>query len=162
MEKVGQEFGLNLNLQNTPAAEVLQSYSGELVLNKLDKFKGSISDGERKFVVERTPGLTTSKEGINTILDIKERANELAKQFAIETEQWIIRNEGISKKDKQTGMTFSEFENEFQKKYPLLTDELKAKINSASNIIDPQFGSNVRELDGKRYIRINNKTYEVK
>jgi hypothetical protein len=162
MEKVGQEFGLNLNLQNTPAAEVLQSYSGELVLNKLDKFKGSISDGERKFVVERTPGLTTSKEGINTILDIKERANELAKQFAIETEQWIIRNEGISKKDKQTGMTFSEFENEFQKKYPLLTDELKAKINNASNIIDPQFGSNVRELDGKRYIRINNKTYEVK
>ena len=162
MEKVGQEFGLNLNLQNTPAAEVLQSYSGELVLNKLDKFKGSISDGERKFVVERTPGLTTSKEGINTILDVKERANELAKKFAMETEQWIIRNEGISKKDRETGMTFSEFETKFQKDNPLLTDELKTKINNASKIIDPQFGSNVRELDGKRYIRINNKTYEVK
>jgi len=162
MEKVGQEFGLNLNLQNTPAAEVLQSYSGELVLNKLDKFKGSISDGERKFVVERTPGLTTSKEGINTILDVKERANELAKKFAIETEQWIIKNEGISKKDRETGMTFSEFETKFQKDNPLLTDELKTKINNASKIIDPQFGSNVRELDGKRYIRINNKTYEVK
>jgi len=162
MEKVGQEFGLNLNLQNTPAAEVLQSYSGELVLNKLDKFKGSISDGERKFVVERTPGLTTSKEGINTILDVKERANELAKKFAMETEQWIIKNEGISKKDRETGMTFSEFETKFQKDNPLLTDELKTKINNASKIIDPQFGSNVRELDGKRYIRINNKTYEVK
>ncbi len=162
MEKVGQEFGLNLNLQNTPAAEVLQSYSGELVLNKLDKFKGSRSDGERKFVVERTPGLTTSKEGINTILDVKERANELAKKFAIETEQWIIKNEGISKKDRETGMTFSEFETKFQKDNPLLTDELKTKINNASKIIDPQFGSNVRELDGKRYIRINNKTYEVK
>ena len=59
-------------------------------------------------------------------------------------------------------MTFSEFENEFQKKYPLLTEELKTKINNASKVIDPQFGSNVRELDGKRYIRINNKTYEVK
>ena len=162
MEKVGQEFGLNLNLQNTPAAEVLQSYSGELVLNKLDKFKGSISDGERKFVVEQTPGLTTSKEGINTILDIKERANELAKQFAIETEQWIIRNEGISKKDKQTGMTFSEFENQFQKKYPLLTDELRTKINNASKIIDPQFGSNIVELNGKRYMEINGKPYEIK
>ena len=34
--------------------------------------------------------------------------------------------------------------------------------NNASKIIDPQFGNNVRELDGKRYIRINNKTYEVK
>ena len=160
--KIGQEFGLDLNTQNVPAAEVLQSFSGKLVLDDLNKFKGSISDGERRFVVDRTPGLTTSKEGINTILDVKERANELAKQFAIETESWIVRNEGLSKKDKQTGMTFSEFENDFQKRNPLLTDELKTKIDNASRKIDPQFGSNVKEFEGKRYIRINNKTYEIK
>jgi len=162
ISKIGQEFGLDLNTQNVPAAEVLQSFSGKLVLDDLNKFKGSISDGERRFVVDRTPGLTTSKEGINTILDIKERANELAKQFAIETESWIARNEGLSKKDKQTGMTFAEFENEFQKKYPLLTDELKTKIDNASRKIDPQFGKNVVELEGKRYIQINGKPYQLK
>jgi len=160
--KIGQEFGLDLNTQNIPAAEVLQSFSGKLVLDDLNKFKGSISDGERRFVVDRTPGLTTSKEGINTILDIKERANELAKQFAIETESWIARNEGLSKKDKQTGMTFSEFESKFQKDYPLLTDELKTKIDNASRKIDPQFSKNVVELEGKRYIQINGKPYQLK
>jgi hypothetical protein len=59
-------------------------------------------------------------------------------------------------------MTFSEFENQFQKKYPLLTDELRTKINNASKIIDPQFGSNIVELNGKRYMEINGKPYEIK
>lgn len=51
-EKIASEFGVNLDVQNVPAAEAYRSLSGKVVLSNLQYTKGAVSDREMNFLVQ--------------------------------------------------------------------------------------------------------------
>jgi hypothetical protein len=99
--KLASEFGLDLDIQNVPAAEVLSTTTGALVLQGLSNFKGSISDGERQFVKDINAGLNMSKEGIAANIAIQKKGNQITIAYNQESNDWVERNGGLSKKINQ-------------------------------------------------------------
>ena len=95
---VAKEFGIDTDIQDLTAAEALKGVSGKVVLDGLSAFKGAISDGERKFLVSITPGLTNTIEGNKLLIQIGKRQNQLAIGLAEEANKWSNENGGLSKK----------------------------------------------------------------
>ena len=162
-EKLSNELGLEFNFQNVGAAEVLSSTTGTLVLNTLASFKGAISDGERKFATDINVGLGMSKEGIKANLALMEKGNQIAIKYDQEANDWAERNGGLSKKDKVTGKTWSEFTNDFHKENPLVTDDERKILMDLSKKRDQEFlqGNNVQTINGVRMIEIQGKLFAI-
>jgi len=161
--KLASEFGLNFDFQNVGAAEVLSSTTGKLVLEGLSNFKGSISDGERQFVKDINPGLNMSKEGISANIALQKKGNEITLKYNEEANDWVERNGGLSKKDKVSGKSWSQFTSNFHKENPLISDDERKTLSTLSKNYDQEFleGNNVKTINGKRYIKIGDQIYEL-
>ena len=161
--KLANEFGLNFDFQNVGAAEVLSATTGKLVLEGLSNFKGSISDGERQFVKDINPGLNMSKEGISANIALQKKGNEITLKYNEEANDWVERNGGLSKKDKVSGKSWSQFTSNFHKENPLISDEERKTLSSLSKNYDQEFleGNNVKTINGKKYIKIGDQIYEL-
>ncbi len=161
--KLASEFGLNFDFQNVGAAEVLSATTGKLVLEGLSNFKGSISDGERQFVKDINPGLNMSKEGISANIALQKKGNDITLKYNEEANDWVERNGGLSKKDKISGKSWSQFTSNFHKENPLISDDERKTLSSLSKNYDQEFleGNNVKTINGKRYIKIGDQIYEL-
>jgi len=161
--KLANEFGFDFDIQNTPAAEVLSTTTGALVLEGLSNFKGAISDGERQFVKDINPGLNMSKEGIAANIALQKKGNEITLKYNEEANDWVERNGGLSKKDKLTGESWSTFTTKFNKENPLISDDERKMLNNLSKSYDQEFleGNNVQEIKGVKYIEIGGNIYKL-
>jgi hypothetical protein len=159
--KLAKEFGFDF--QNVPAAEVLSTTTGALVLEGLSNFKGSISDGERKFVKDINAGLNMSKEGIAANIALQKKGNEITLKYNEEANDWVERNDGLSKKDKISGKSWSQFTTKFHKENPLISNEERENLSNLSKSYDQEFleGNNVQTINGVRYVMIGGKLYEL-
>jgi hypothetical protein len=160
-QRVADAFGININVQNVTAAQLLQQSTGDLVLNDLGKFKGAISDGERAFAVQKNPNLGQTKEGILLRLEIMERSGKINQAYAEAASDWVERNGGLSKKDSATGQSWESFTRKFQKENPLMDSNLKERIRKASTPKKDFEESNKGAKTGQKKFRINPKTGEV-
>ena len=163
--KLAKEFGFDSDLTNITGSELIAGVSGKIVLDGLSNFKGSISDGERAFVKDITPGLSTSKEGNQKLLEIAQRQNELAIALSSEANKWFNRNGGLSKTDKESGLTWDEFLIRWQEANPIINEELKESLTQLSKRPDTDFGQNIRTItvDSKeiRGVKIAGKWYQL-
>jgi hypothetical protein len=160
-EKIGSEFGLELDVQNVPAAEAFRSLSGKIVLGNLQFTKGAVSDREMSFFGSISPGLLMSKDGNALVLDIAKRKAKLEIAYKNEAVKWYEDNGGLSQKSKD-GTSWTEFTNNFHENNPLFSDEDREVIKNLSDTIDPQFaGNDVIELNGKNYIKVGQDYYEL-
>jgi len=163
--KLAKEFGFDSDLTNITGSELIAGVSGKIVLDGLSNFKGSISDGERAFVKDITPGLSTSKEGNQKLLEIALRQNELAIALSSEANKWFNANGGLSKIDKESGLTWAGFLIKWQKANPVINEELKESLTQLSKRPDTDFGQNIKTItiDGKemRGVKIDGRWYEL-
>lgn len=160
-EKIASEFGINLDVQNVPAAEAFRSLSGKVVLSNLQYTKGAVSDREMNFFGSIAPGLTMSKEGNRLVLDIAKRKNRNEVRFRDAAINWVEVNGGLRNKNKD-GQTWSQFELEFQKNNPLFLPEEEEMMKNLSEQIDPQFaGNDIIENNGIKYIEIGGDFYPI-
>ena len=82
--QIGKEFGLDLDFQNVPLAELLRTVGGKVAIDSLQQFKGAISNKELDFVRSINPGLSMSKDGIKLQLALLGRTNEINKRYYTE------------------------------------------------------------------------------
>lgn len=158
---LAKEFGIDTPIQDLTAAETLASISGKLVLDGLSNFKGAISDGERQFLKEITPGLLNTKDGNLLLIEIGKKTNNLGIALSQEASKWVEQNGGLSKKDK-SGRTWQEFKAAFHKQNPVLNNELKDQIISLSKKIEPDFEGNILTAkNGKKYVRVGKDYYPI-
>lgn len=160
-QKIANAVGVNVNLQNSTAADLLQQSTGELVLNDLQKFKGAISDGERQFAKDKNANLGQTKSGIQIRLDIMERSGKIQQKFAEATNDWIERNKSLGKRDVATNESWSQFKKRFHKENPLFDDELRKRIANAEKLpVEFQSQRNVKVIGDKTYIQKNGEWFE--
>ena len=150
-----------LKIQNLPAAEALVSATGGLALNTLSQFKGAFSDKELTFDTNINPSLATSKKGIQAQLEIKKRINTIGDAYANEAKDWVDRNGGLSKKDKVSGESWSDFTKNWQQNNPLFPDDFKEKIKLISGTVDPDFADTTqfKLRSGRKVIKVGEKYY---
>ena len=153
-QRVANAVGLDINVQNVPAAQLLQQTTGELVLTDLGKFKGAISDGERKFAIDKNVNLGQTKEGIAIRLELMERAGDINLKYAEAAEDWVQRNKALQEKDVATGQTWTSFKKQFRKENPLIDEDFKKRIDNAVKE-QPDFAlqGNIKVIDGKTYYK---------
>ena len=152
VQKLAETFGFDPELQDTTTAEIVTGISGGLVLDGLQKFVGAISDGERAFVKDITPGLSMSKEGNQYLIQIAKRQNELARGYSEFASEWISRNKGLSKNDTETGMSWGKAKVQWHKNNPLINPKLKDQLNTLSKQVGSEFTTNIIPREGKNYI----------
>jgi len=161
VQKFAEEFGFDPGLQDVTIAEVVGGVSGGLVLDGLQAFPGSISNGERDFVKSITAGMTTTKEGNEYLLQINKRQNELAKEYSNVANDWISRNKGLSKNDKELG-SWGSYKKKWHEANPLINPEMKTKLTALSKTVDTEFSNNiVTRKNGKKYVYINGNYEEL-
>ena len=154
-QKLAEEFGFDPGLQDTTVAEIVGGVSGGLVLDGLQKFSGAISDGERNYTKSITPGLSTTKEGNKYLLQINKRQNELAKEYSNVANDWVSRNKGLSKNDKELG-SWGSYKKKWHEANPLINPEMKKKLTALSKTVDSEFSNNiVTRKNGEKYVFIN-------
>ena len=153
-QRVANALGIDVNLQNVTAAQLLQQSTGDLVLNDLGKFKGAISDGERKFAIDKNVNLGQTKEGIAIRLELMERAGDINLKYAEAAEDWVQRNKALQEKDVATGQTWTSFKKQFRKENPLIDEDFKKRIDNAVKE-QPDFAlqGNIKVIDGKTYYK---------
>ena len=159
---------LSFDWQNVGAAEVLSGVSGQIVLDGLANFKGAISEGERKFLIDITPGLTTSRAGNEALIAVKKRVDQHNIAFADVAKEWVDTYGGLSKKNAD-GMTWNQFKAAWQESNPILTSELKDQLSNLSKTFDNEFSQQIvdgsklgNEYAGKKFIKIGTQWYEIK
>ena len=69
-------FGVDID-KDVPVLELINNIANKVVLAGLANFKGAISDGERKFLVDMSAGIGQSKEGALNILKMAKHMAEL-------------------------------------------------------------------------------------
>lgn len=159
---LAKEFGIDTPIQDLTAAETLAGISGKLVLDGLSNFKGAISDGERQFLKEITPGLLNTKDGNILLIEIGKKTNNLGIALSQEASKWVEQNGGLSKKDK-SGRTWQEFKTKFHQQNPVLNNELKEQIIGLSKKVEPDFEGNIiTAKNGKKYVRVGKDYYPIK
>tara|TARA_R110001606_G_C15303089_1_gene642786 strand:- start:402 stop:1316 length:915 start_codon:yes stop_codon:yes gene_type:complete len=158
--KLLNELGIDVNFQNVPLAELLNAVGGKVAVDALQGFKGAISNKELDFVVNRNPGLSTSKDGIKLQLELLSRANEISKKYYKEIiSPFVTKNGGL--RGTLDGKTFAQLQIEFYENNPYLTDDIRDKISSVENVIDPEYKKNIVVKDGISYF-VDPKTGNVR
>jgi len=163
IEKVGIEMGLELDFQNASAADVLSSVSGKLVLAGLANFTGAISDKEREYLMDILPGMSTTRQGNEVLINIKSALNNRTSALADSASNWRATYGKLSAKNAE-GQTWEQFKSQWYLENPLVTDEMRETISSLGNRVDEAFADNVITIDsafinehGKKYEKYRNK-----
>ena len=158
--KIGRELGLDLDFQNVELAELLRTVGGKVAIESLQGFKGAISNKELDFVQSINPGLSMSKEGIKLQLALLNRGNEISKKYYTEVvAPFVEKNGGL--RGTLNGKTFRQLQVEFYENNPYVTDEIRNKIASVQNKIDPKYEENIVTENGINYIVIGDKVFKL-
>ena len=149
--KLLNEIGIDVDFQNVPLAELLNAVGGKVAVDALQGFRGAISNRELDFVINRNPGLSTSKEGIKLQLALLSRANDISSRYYTEVvAPFVDENDGL--KGTLNGKSFRQLQVEFYQNNPLYTKEIEDKIDSLQGQIDPEYQDNVIVKDGKKFL----------
>ena len=163
LEKIGQEFGLDVGLQNVPLAELLRTVGGKVAIDSLQGFKGAISNKELQFVQDINPGLSMSKDGIKLQLLMLDRANDLSKRYYTEVVEPFVRKNGFDLRPDKTldGKTFNQLTMMFHDNNPYVTDDIRNQLVAATVNIDEKYKKNIVTDNGVNYIKIGDKFYPL-
>jgi len=161
--KIGQEFGLDINVQNVPLAELLRTVGGKVAIDSLQGFKGAISNKELEFVQSINPGLSMSKEGIKLQLLMLDRANDISKRYYTEVVEPFVRKNGFDLRPDKTldGKTFNQLTMMFHENNPYVTDDIRNQLISATVTMDEKYKKNIVTENGVNYIKIGDKFYPL-
>jgi len=136
---------------NQQAAQFQAQQIQQQQANLLQGFRGAISNKELDFVINRNPGLSTSKEGIKLQLALLSRANDISSRYYTEVvAPFVDKNDGL--KGTLDGKSFRQLQVEFYQNNPLYTKEIEDKIDSLQGQIDPEYQDNVIVKDGKKFL----------
>ncbi len=154
--KIGEEFGLNINVQNIPLAELLRTVGGKVAIDSLQGFKGAISNKELEFVQSINPGLSMSKDGIKLQLLMLDRANDLSKRYYTDVVEPFVRQNGFDLRADKTldGKTFNQLTMMFHENNPYVTDNIRNQLVAATVTVDEKYKKNIVTMDGVNYIKI--------
>ena len=153
------ELGVDVDFQNVPLAELLNAVGGKVAVEALQGFKGAISNKELQFVIDRNPGLQTSKDGIKLQLELLQRANDISKKYYTDViSPFVDKNQGL--RGTLNGKTFNQLQKEFYEANPYMTSEIEDRIAAVQGNLDPEYSKNIVIKDGIRYY-INPKTKEI-
>ena len=145
--KLLNEIGIDV----VPLAELLNAVGGKVAVDALQGFRGAISNRELDFVINRNPGLSTSKEGIKLQLALLSRANDISSRYYTEVvAPFVDENDGL--KGTLNGKSFRQLQVEFYQNNPLYTKEIEDKIDSLQGQIDPEYQDNVIVKNGKKFL----------
>ena len=163
LAKIGQEFGLDINVQNVPLAELLRTVGGKVAIDSLQGFKGAISNKELEFVQDINPGLSMSKDGIKLQLLMLDRANDISKRYYTEVVEPFIRKNGFDLRPDKTldGKTFNQLTMMFHDNNPYVTDDIRNQLVAATVNIDEKYKKNIVTDNGVNYIKIGEKFYQL-
>ena len=160
LTQIGKEFGLDLDFQNVPLAELLRTVGGKVAIESLQQFKGAISNKELDFVRSINPGLSMSKEGIRLQLALLGRSNEINKKYYTEiVAPFVKANGGL--RGTLDGKTFAELQDIFHKNNPVVTPELENQIAAVQGNIDEKYKENIIQIDGVNYIVIGGEPFKL-
>jgi len=160
LTQIGKEFGLELDFQNVPLAELLRTVGGKVAIESLQGFKGAISNKELDFVQSINPGLSMSKEGIKLQLALLSRSNEINKKYYTElVAPFVKANGGL--RGTLDGKTFAELQDIFHKNNPVVTPELENQIAAVQGNIDEKYKENIVQIDGENFIVIGGVPYKL-
>ena len=160
LTQIGKEFGLDLDFQNVPLAELLRTVGGKVAIDSLQQFKGAISNRELDFVRSINPGLSMSKDGIKLQLALLGRTNDINKRYYTEVVAPFVKANG-GLRGTLDGKTFAELQAIFHKNNPVVTPELENQIAAVQDNIDDKYKENIVQIDGVNYIVIGGKTYKL-
>ena len=160
LTQIGKEFGLDLDFQNVPLAELLRTVGGKVAIESLQQFKGAISNKELDFVRSINPGLNLSKEGIRLQLALLGRSNEINKRYYTEVVAPFVKANG-GLRGTLDGKTFAELQDIFHKNNPVVTPELENQIAAVQGNIDEKYKENIIQIDGVNYIVIGGEPYKL-
>jgi hypothetical protein len=160
LTQIGKEFGLDLDFQNVPLAELLRTVGGKVAIESLQQFKGAISNKELDFVRSINPGLSMSKEGIRLQLALLGRSNEINKRYYTEVVAPFVKANG-GLRGTLDGKTFAELQDIFHKNNPVITPELENQIAAVQGNIDEKYKENIIQIDGVNYIVIGGEPYRL-
>jgi hypothetical protein len=160
LTQIGKEFGLDLDFQNVPLAELLRTVGGKVAIDSLQQFKGAISNRELDFVRSINPGLSMSKEGIKLQLALLGRSNEINKRYYTEiVAPFVEKNGGL--RGTLDGKTFAQLQEMFHKNNPVVTPELENQIAAVQGNIDEKYKENIVQIDGENFIVIGGVPYKL-
>ena len=160
LTQIGKEFGLDLDFQNVPLAELLRTVGGKVAIDSLQQFKGAISNKELKFVQDINPGLSMSKDGIKLQLALLGRTNEINKRYYTEVVAPFVKANG-GLRGTLDGKTFAELQGIFHKNNPVVTPELENQIAAVQVDIDDKYKENIVQIDGVNYIVVGGEPYRL-
>ena len=160
LTQIGKEFGLDLDFQNVPLAELLRTVGGKVAIDSLQQFKGAISNRELDFVRSINPGLSMSKDGIKLQLALLGRTNDINKRYYTEVVAPFVKANG-GLRGTLDGKTFAELQAIFHKNNPVVTPELENQIAAVQGNIDDKYKEIIVQIDGVNYIVIGGKTYKL-
>ena len=160
LTQIAKEFGLDLDFQNVPLAELLRTVGGKVAIDSLQQFKGAISNRELDFVRSINPGLSMSKDGIKLQLALLGRTNDINKRYYTEVVAPFVKANG-GLRGTLDGKTFAELQAIFHKNNPVVTPELENQIAAVQGNIDDKYKENIVQIDGVNYIVIGGKTYKL-
>jgi hypothetical protein len=101
-----------------------------------------------------------SKEGIKLQLALLGRSNEINKKYYTElVAPFVKANGGL--RGTLDGKTFAELQAIFHKNNPVVTPELENQIAAVQGNIDDKYKENIITKNGKNYIVIGGKVYEL-
>ncbi len=161
VDKFASAFGIETDFQAVGPAELLNTISSKITIDKLQGFSGAISNKELDFVANASQGLRMSRDGIKLNNMLQRRSNEINKKFYLEVvEPFMQANMGLSK-GKLNGKTYAQLKKEFRDNNPLVTDEIRQAIKDTENKIDPEFSKNILtdDVTGQQFIKIGEDKY---
>ena len=152
-------LGVDVDFENVPLAELLNAGVGKVAVDALQGFRGAISNKELDFVINRNPGLQTSKDGVKLQLELLQRANDISKKYYTDViSPFVDKNQGL--RGTLNGKTFNQLQKEFYEANPYMTSEIEDRIAAVQGNLDPEYSKNIVIKDCIRYY-INPKTKEI-
>ena len=171
VEKTLNEFGIDLDLQNASAADVVNSIQGKLVLDGLANFKGAISDKEREFLQNIYPGLSLTKRGNEVLITLNKKLNDRTIALNTSMNNWRESYGKLSSRNPD-GQDFLQWKSEWIKNNPIVTEEDRTLISSLEGQVDDNFSfaqgtliddkiieqfPSMKKYKGSRYIIVGGK-----
>ena len=159
-DKIAAAFGIDTDFQAVGPAELLNTLSSRITIDKLQGFSGAISNKELDYVANASQGLRMSRDGIKLNNMLQRKANEINRKFYLEVvEPFMESNQGFQ--GRKDGKTYEQLKAEFRNQNPLVTDDIREAIAATQNIVDAEFEDNIvtDPVTGQKFIKIGENNY---